>query len=103
MGEFYGKHIQISADFHKLSQVVRNLLSNAMKFTPIGGSVTVAVSCSLEVSSGTFFLKVCVTDTGHGISLVRCRLVFILYFYTCVVIVTFSGKPVDAVYACCAV
>ena len=99
MGEFYGKDIQISADFHKLSQVVRNLLSNAMKFTPVGGSVTVTVSCSL-VSSGTFVLKVCVTDTGHGISQVRCGLVFILY---CLHIVTFLGKPVEAVYACCAV
>ena len=32
------------ADTHKLSQVVRNLVSNALKFTPMGGTVTLSVS-----------------------------------------------------------
>ena len=32
------------ADTHKLSQVFRNLVSNALKFTPMGGTVTLSVS-----------------------------------------------------------
>ena len=34
-------HTSILVDRHKFSQVLRNVLSNALKFTPMGGSVTV--------------------------------------------------------------
>ena len=36
----------IYADRHKLAQVIRNLLSNGLKFTPKGGSVTINITLS---------------------------------------------------------
>ncbi len=52
----------ISADSDKLSQAVINLLSNARKFTPSGGSVKVHVGGS---KSG---VSLSVSDTGIGIA-----------------------------------
>ncbi len=51
-----------SGDAGRLKQVVRNLLTNAIKFTPQGGQVTI----SGEVRNGQIMLAV--RDTGRGIS-----------------------------------
>ena len=51
----------IWVDRAKLHQVLANLLSNALKFTPPGGQVSVA----LEVRAGQMFFRV--TDSGVGI------------------------------------
>jgi two-component system CheB/CheR fusion protein len=51
----------VSGDFLRLQQVISNLLTNAIKFTPPGG--TVSVSC---VRGGTNAI-VQVSDTGEGI------------------------------------
>ena len=48
----------------KFSQVITNLIGNAMKFTHSGGSVTVSVT-HLE-AQGT--VRINVTDTGVGIA-----------------------------------
>ena len=42
MGVFL--HAIIIGDFHKLKQVIRNIISNALKFTREGGSVTVTLT-----------------------------------------------------------
>jgi signal transduction histidine kinase len=52
---------QVSADKRKLRQIVNNLLANAVKFTPRGGSVTTSVAAD---RAG---LVICVEDTGIGI------------------------------------
>ena len=52
----------VSGDFRRLGQVVDNLLSNALKFTPPGGSVHVRAAGN----DGTAILEV--TDTGMGIA-----------------------------------
>jgi signal transduction histidine kinase len=52
----------VSADPERLQQVVWNLLANAVKFTPAGGTV------SLTVSRAPRALHVKVADTGVGIS-----------------------------------
>lgn len=55
--------IIVSADRKKVSQVTRNLVSNALKFTPSGGTVVINVKL---VEGG--FARVDVTDSGAGIS-----------------------------------
>ncbi|MEM9244658.1 MAG: response regulator [Cyanobacteria bacterium P01_F01_bin.153] len=48
-------------DIERFDKVLYNLLSNAMKFTPSGGTITVSLGCT----SDSFVLKV--QDTGIGI------------------------------------
>ncbi|MCO5934368.1 GAF domain-containing sensor histidine kinase [Mucilaginibacter sp. RB4R14] len=52
---------------NKLLQITGNLISNAMKFTPISGKVTVVLSLKIEETQN--LLQINVTDTGVGLSL----------------------------------
>ena len=52
-------------DKRKIKQVLFNLLSNAMKFTPDGGEVKVEAKKRSE--NGADFVEVSVSDTGLGI------------------------------------
>ena len=80
----------ITVDKTKFAQVIRNLLSNALKFTPAEGSVTIDVSALYPESGAAVVaipgkhvsvhppavfsrLQLSVTDTGAGISKVRLR------------------------------
>ena len=54
----------IEADERKIKQVIFNLLSNAFKFTPEGGSVRV----SARPIPDSDFIEISVEDTGIGIS-----------------------------------
>lgn len=54
--------VEIDADADMLRQVWINLVTNAIRYTPVGGAVRVSV----QASSG--FCRVDVTDTGIGIS-----------------------------------
>ena len=56
-----GGSLPLEADAARLGQVLDNLVSNALKFTPSGGSVTVSAS------NGDGPLRVEVTDTGIGV------------------------------------
>lgn len=77
----------IHIDKAKFAQVVRNLVSNAIKFTPREGSVTVLIEAlpasddtntsgapqnllysPTSVTPESMVLRVSVTDTGAGIS-----------------------------------
>lgn len=51
-------------DDTRITQVISNLLFNAAKFTPEGGSIRVAVT---EAPGHPEFLQVAVSDTGQGI------------------------------------
>ncbi len=53
--------VQLHADPHRLAQVISNLLNNATKYTPRGGTIRLAA----EVQGNT--LSVRVEDTGKGI------------------------------------
>ncbi len=52
----------LNADRRRMRQILLNLLSNALKFTPAGGKVTAQAFCTQQ----GFVLKVC--DTGIGIA-----------------------------------
>lgn len=57
----------VVGDNLRISQVIINLISNALKFTPEGGYVTLEV-CQKAVSEQEVTLEFIVTDTGIGIS-----------------------------------
>ncbi|MBX9616717.1 MAG: PAS domain S-box protein [Caulobacteraceae bacterium] len=54
---------EIEADYRGLKQVMLNLISNAVKFTPEGGRITVSVD-----RQGQGRVRIAVTDTGIGIA-----------------------------------
>jgi len=57
----------INSDELRLSQVLTNLLTNAVKFTPENGTVTINIE-NIGESDGQVTLRVEVKDTGIGIS-----------------------------------
>lgn len=59
--KFYGEEEVIFADKDKISQVMVNLLSNALKYTPEGGRVEVKVKGAEDIT------EISVKDTGNGI------------------------------------
>jgi two-component system, OmpR family, phosphate regulon sensor histidine kinase PhoR len=58
--------VQVEGDRAQLEQVFTNIISNAVKFTPSGGSVTVSLS-STDGDGGVDRACVRVADTGIGI------------------------------------
>jgi two-component system, sensor histidine kinase and response regulator len=60
-------------DDKRMIQVLSNLLSNALKFTPEGGDVEVAVTRDPQRLGGVL---VAVKDTGRGIEPEQCRYIF---------------------------
>jgi CheY-like chemotaxis protein len=54
----------VSGDAERLQQVVWNLLSNALKFTPSGGRVSVSISIVPDHAH----LRLSVSDNGEGVS-----------------------------------
>ena len=57
-----GAPVQVTADTHRLGQVVDNLLVNAIKFTPDGGRI------SIRLTEADGLAELVIEDTGIGIS-----------------------------------
>jgi two-component system CheB/CheR fusion protein len=64
--EFDRSYGKISADSDRLQQALRNLLTNAIKFTPRKGKITVRLNSIKEPSHK--WVRIQVEDTGKGIS-----------------------------------
>ncbi|MCP9237347.1 ATP-binding protein [Lewinella sp. JB7] len=77
---FYSEVRELMMDFdeEKVLQIVNNLLSNALKFTPPRGKVIVHASTTADDSQT--WLKIVVRDTGIGISAQDAEHIFDRYF-----------------------
>jgi len=62
-------------DDQRLAQVITNLLGNAVKFTPEGGSIALSTRLIGE-ENGVFTVEISVTDTGIGINAENQKRVF---------------------------
>ncbi|MDE0727237.1 MAG: ATP-binding protein, partial [Alphaproteobacteria bacterium] len=56
----------VQADQRAMKQVVLNLLTNAIKFTPEGGQVTIGSSRGRDDGDGDGYFELWVSDTGIG-------------------------------------
>jgi signal transduction histidine kinase len=75
--------VLVWADRDKVTQVLTNLIGNAIKFTSPHGTVTVSAS-----KDGTEWAQVSVSDTGPGISAEECQKIFEKFYQ-----VSESGGP----------
>jgi signal transduction histidine kinase len=65
-----GDSLAVRADEEKSRQVLVNLFSNAVKFTPAGGEIR--VTCAADAAC----VSITVSDTGHGIPADRLEAIF---------------------------
>ena len=59
---------RVSGDRYRVEHVVSNLLSNATKFSPEGGTIRIQVAAEPTADETTTAVTVSITDEGHGIS-----------------------------------
>ena len=69
----------VITDKQRIQQVILSLQSNAIKFTPIGGLIT--ITSSIIVEGDESYLKIEVTDNGCGISGENQKKLFKLFGY----------------------
>ncbi len=76
--EFYSEteSLMMSLDQRKYEKILFNLISNAIKFTPEGGMITVHLRQTKGSADGRKYIEVSVSDTGCGIRPENLSLVF---------------------------
>ena len=57
----------MAVDQRKYEKIIFNLISNAIKFTPEGGAITVRMRKTTDSTTGRRYIEVTVSDTGCGI------------------------------------
>jgi len=73
--QFHGEQEPVRADLMKLEQTFNNIISNAIKFTPLGGQIT--VSCHGRLGSEKL---ITISDNGPGIPETYLPLIFDRYY-----------------------
>ncbi len=78
-------NVLLFADKNMLNTILNNLVMNAIKFTPLGGQISIsAVSDVSESGSEKDFIRISVADTGIGMEADVCTNLFT------------SGKPISS-------
>ncbi|WP_409330241.1 sensor histidine kinase [Trujillonella humicola] len=82
--------VVVRGDAVRLGQACDNLVSNAVKFTPAGGRVTLALRAGWQDADGTFtelersgaepVARIAVSDTGYGIPAAELDQLFTTFF-----------------------
>ncbi|MGB9743424.1 MAG: sensor histidine kinase [Minisyncoccales bacterium] len=67
---------QIALDVEKIKLAIQNLLDNAVRYTPAGGKITIAVDLEKKKKQIVFMIK----DTGQGIPFYQQNRVFTKFF-----------------------
>lgn len=62
------RELQMEFDKEKVQKIIRNLLSNAFKFTPSGGKIDVSLSLIFQLNPSARLLSIAISDTGVGIA-----------------------------------
>jgi signal transduction histidine kinase len=58
-------NLELTADYDRLNQVLSNLVSNALRHTPEGGTVSIETASGMDAQRS---VRILVKDTGSGIS-----------------------------------
>lgn len=66
----------VRIDQHRMIQVFLNLIGNAVRYTPAGGSVSIAVKAPAPNRSAPHFVEIEIADTGQGIAAEHLPFVF---------------------------
>ncbi|MFS4493433.1 two-component regulator propeller domain-containing protein [Maribacter sp. 2308TA10-17] len=74
------EHIDVWFDKIEMKKVVLNVLSNAFKFTPRGGNITITISEEKKEETAVKSLNLQISDTGTGIREEDLEFIFDRYF-----------------------
>jgi signal transduction histidine kinase len=72
----------IEGDFQRLVQVVSNLASNAVKYTPDGGKITIGAEVIKDQQGDSIEIELVFKDTGVGVNPQDHELIFDKFFRT---------------------
>ncbi len=70
------RELQVYSDIHRARTIIENLLNNAIKFTPEGGSIT--VGCNTVDRDGHSCARIEIHDTGNGIPAHELQRIFMI-------------------------
>jgi two-component system, sensor histidine kinase and response regulator len=88
---------KVLGDVKRLTQVLMNLLSNALKFTPVGGRVLVKAG---EDPRRPGDVVVAVSDSGQGIPREQCEQIFERFYQVCDTDASMKGGLGLGLYIC---